>query len=121
MRFNSRFTSVGTHGFMEVFLSVLRSQASLMGKILPPIGQPGDFSFLEVVMTFYVDAWLDRNDPYIDVRHRLTNAVVAHFDQQQLQQCLDEGDISLQDLLDTAPESQQEVIRTLLLCRVKAA
>lgn len=69
------------------------------------------------VMTFYINAWLDRADPFISLHNRHTDEVVARFDRHELQACLDQGDFCLQELCDPCQRAQQELVKCLLLAQ----
>ena len=66
-------------------------------------------------MTFYVNAWLDRMNPFVSVHDKHTGELIIRFDKVELQECLEQGDFCLSDLCDTTQQGQQELIKTLLL------
>lgn len=66
-------------------------------------------------MTFYVNAWLNRPQPFVSLHHKITGEVVAYFDQNSVQACLDQGDFCLQDLCSNEPQAQQDLVKCLLL------
>lgn len=68
-------------------------------------------------MTFYINAWLDRADPFISLRNKLTGEEVTRFEKAELQECLDQGDFCLHELCSVNPLVQQELVKCLLLTR----
>ena len=66
-------------------------------------------------MTFYVNAWLNRPEPFVSLHNKLTGEVVAYFDKTSLQVCLEQGDFCIQDLCSAKPQAQQELVKCLLL------
>ncbi|QQZ27865.1 MAG: hypothetical protein L3K52_09190 [Candidatus Thiothrix sulfatifontis] len=68
-------------------------------------------------MTFYVNAWLDRVDPFISLHNRQTGEQVARFDKHELQQCLEQGDFCLNELCNPSQQVQHELVKCLLLVR----
>lgn len=68
-------------------------------------------------MTFYINAWLDRVDPFISLHNRHTGEVVARLDKDQLQECLEQGDFCLNELCNPCQRVQQELVKCLLLAQ----
>lgn len=68
-------------------------------------------------MTFYVNAWLDRVDPFVSLHNRHTGEQVVRFDKDELQECLEQGDFCLSELCDPCQQVQQELVKCLLLER----
>ena len=66
-------------------------------------------------MTFYVNAWLDRVDPFVSLHNRNTGEQVVRFDKDELQECLEQGDFCLNELCDPCQQVQQELVKCLLL------
>ncbi len=66
-------------------------------------------------MTFYVNAWLDRVDPFVSIHDKQTGELIVKFDKVELQECLEQGDFCLSELCDTTQHGQQELIKALLL------
>ncbi|HMT93291.1 hypothetical protein [uncultured Thiothrix sp.] len=66
-------------------------------------------------MTFSINAWLDRVDPFIELRNNKTGEIMAQFSGEQLQRCLEQGDVCLTELCRADPSTQQELVRCLLL------
>ncbi len=66
-------------------------------------------------MTFYVNAWLDRVDPFVSIHDKQTGELIVKFDKVELQECLEQGDFCLSELCDTTQRGQQELIKALLL------
>jgi hypothetical protein len=68
-------------------------------------------------MTFYVNAWLDRVDPFISLHNSQTGEQVARFEKAELQECLEQGDFCLNELCNPCQRVQQELVKCLLLAR----
>lgn len=68
-------------------------------------------------MTFYVDAWLDHPQPYVQVKNKYNQKVVADFSSDELSQAVEQGDICLSDFCNPCLEAQSELIKSLLLLR----
>ena len=68
-------------------------------------------------MAFYIDAWLDRPNPYVQVVNKSNSQVVAKFSQSELNQAVERGDICLGEFYDSHPHTQQELVKHLLLIR----
>lgn len=63
-------------------------------------------------MTYQIDAWLERTNPYLKVLNRKTGKPVLHWQGEQLRQKLDDGTLAVEDL--SAPISQ-ELVKDLFL------
>ena len=63
-------------------------------------------------MTYLIDAWLERETPYLRVIHRTTGKSVLTWQGQRLQEKLQAGDICVEDL---AQPPSQELIKELFL------
>ena len=68
-------------------------------------------------MTFYVDAWLDRSEPYVQVKNKQSRKVVADFTSDELKSAIENGDICLSDFFDSSVSVQLELVKSLLLLR----
>lgn len=68
-------------------------------------------------MSFYIDAWLDRPNPYVQVINKLNSEVIARFSKTELNQAVERGDFCLCDFYDSQPHNQQELVKHLLLIR----
>ncbi|TXH69208.1 MAG: hypothetical protein E6Q83_10675 [Thiothrix sp.] len=68
-------------------------------------------------MSFSINAWLDRIDPFIELRNSKTGELMAQFAGEQLKRCLEQGDICVAELSRADPATQQELVRCLLLAR----
>lgn len=66
-------------------------------------------------MTFSINAWLDRADPFVELRNTKTGERMALFTGELLTRCLEQGDICLRELSQTDQSTQQELVRYLLL------
>lgn len=66
-------------------------------------------------MTFLINAWLDRIDPFIELRNSKTGEMMAQFAGEQLKRCLEQGDVCLTELCRADQSTQQELVRCLLL------
>lgn len=68
-------------------------------------------------MTFYIDAWLDRPEPYVQVKNKNNQKVVAKFAGDELARALEHGDICVSDFCDASAENQLDLVKSLLLLR----
>lgn len=68
-------------------------------------------------MTFYIDAWLDRPHPYVQVKNKQDSKVIADFSSDDLNRAIEQGDICLCDFFDASLETQLELVKSLLLLR----
>lgn len=68
-------------------------------------------------MMLYIDAWLDRSDPYIRIIDRDSGDVITQFEGDEVKECLERGDICLQELCCSTPRAQHELVKHLLLTR----
>lgn len=66
-------------------------------------------------MSFSINAWLDRVNPFIELRNTHTGEVMAQFTGEKLARCLEQGDVCLHDLSSADSATQQELVRCLLL------
>lgn len=68
-------------------------------------------------MSFYINAWLDRSDPFVSLHDRQTGEAVTTFTKDELQSCLEQGDFTVSELCNPCQRVQQELVKTLLLSR----
>ena len=66
-------------------------------------------------MSFSINAWLDRVNPFIELRNTHTGEVMAQFAGERLERCLEQGDVCLQELSKADSATQHELVRCLLL------
>lgn len=66
-------------------------------------------------MTYLIDAWLDRPQPYLRILHRETGEVCALLEQDALEELRDQGELDLHELSSTEPQVLKELIRNLFL------
>ncbi|HID82227.1 MAG TPA: hypothetical protein EYH06_00375 [Chromatiales bacterium] len=66
-------------------------------------------------MTFQIDAWLERPDPQMRVIDTATGVVVAEFNQTEIQQLCEWGEICPQDFCSRCAETQEALVKQLLL------
>jgi hypothetical protein len=72
-------------------------------------------------MTYLIDAWLDRPQPYLHILDRQTGAVCARFDASDLEELLEQGELDPAVLNSSEPAVLKELIRTLFLyCYARA-
>ncbi len=65
-------------------------------------------------MTYQIDAWLERSDPYLRIIDRQSGVVVMEWRNQRLKVLLEQGDITRQELEDKST-NQQALVRDLFL------
>ncbi len=54
-------------------------------------------------MTYLIDAWLDRPEPYVRILDRATGAVCAQLEGEALEELCAQGDLTIQELSTTEP------------------
>jgi hypothetical protein len=54
-------------------------------------------------MTYLIDAWLDRPQPYLRIVNRRTGEVCALLDKEALNELRDQGDLDLHELNSREP------------------
>lgn len=65
-------------------------------------------------MTYQIDAWLERQDPYLRVTDKVTGVPVIDWNSQRLKSLLDRGAICTEDFYNTE-KNQQELVKDLFL------
>ncbi|MDF2182157.1 hypothetical protein [Neptuniibacter sp. CAU 1671] len=65
-------------------------------------------------MTYQIDAWLERSDPYLRIIDCQSGVVVMEWRNQRLKGLLEQGDITRQELEDKST-NQQALVRDLFL------
>lgn len=68
-------------------------------------------------MTYMIDAWLERSNPFLRIVECATGQTCARIDASELQAMRDQGDLNLEDLLSNEPHKLKEVIRRLFLAQ----
>ncbi|WP_286237335.1 PA4570 family protein [Neptuniibacter halophilus] len=63
-------------------------------------------------MTYLIDAWLERQNPYLRIIHRPTGVPVVNWQGETLHKKLQNGAICVEDL---AQPPSQELVRELFL------
>lgn len=72
-------------------------------------------------MTYLIDAWLDRPQPYLRILHRETGEVCAVLEKEALDELRNQGDLDLHELNSNEPLVLKEVVRSLFLfCYARA-
>ncbi|WP_417788097.1 hypothetical protein [Stutzerimonas xanthomarina] len=66
-------------------------------------------------MTYLIDAWLDRPQPYLRILDRSTGAVCISLEGDALDELRDQGDLDLQELSTSEPYVLKEQVRSLFL------
>lgn len=64
-------------------------------------------------MTFFINAWLERENPILELRESTTNRMVYHLEGEPLNELLNSGELSTNDL--SSCKCTHSVIRDLLL------
>ncbi|HAW37948.1 MAG TPA: hypothetical protein DC052_12700, partial [Pseudomonas sp.] len=54
-------------------------------------------------MTYLIDAWLDRPQPYLRILDRNTGAVCVSLEGEALEELREQGDLDLQELSTNEP------------------
>lgn len=72
-------------------------------------------------MTYMIDAWLDRPQPYLRILNRATGEVCAVLEEEALDELRDQGDLDLHELNSSEPLVLKELVRNLFLyCYARA-
>ncbi|MDP3816768.1 hypothetical protein [Pseudomonas sp.] len=72
-------------------------------------------------MTYLIDAWLDRPQPYLRILNRATGEVCAVLEEDALDELRDQGDLDLHELNSNEPLVLKELVRNLFLyCYARA-
>lgn len=72
-------------------------------------------------MTYLIDAWLDRPQPYLRILDRETGQVCAVLEEEALDELRDQGDLDVSSLSSSEPGIQKEMVRNLFLfCYARA-
>jgi hypothetical protein len=72
-------------------------------------------------MTYLIDAWLDRPQPYLRILDRETGKVCAVLEEEALVELRDQGDLDVSSLSSSKPCVQKEMVRSLFLfCYARA-
>jgi hypothetical protein len=72
-------------------------------------------------MTYLIDAWLDRPQPYLRILNRETGEVCALLENEALQELRDQGELDMHNLESCEPPVLKELVRTLFLfCYARA-
>ena len=66
-------------------------------------------------MTYLIDAWLDRPQPYLRILHRDTGKVCVLLEQQALDELRELGELDLASLNSSEPLVLKELLRNLFL------
>ncbi|WP_205340968.1 hypothetical protein [Denitrificimonas caeni] len=73
-------------------------------------------------MTYFIDAWLDRPQPYLRIINRLTGNVCVQIDGEELEALREQGALDIHDLNSPEPLLIKEQVRHLfLMCYAQAA
>ena len=67
-------------------------------------------------MTYLIDAWLDRPQPYLRILNRETGTVCVTLEEQALEELRELGDLDLASLSSSEPLVIKELLRILFLC-----
>ena len=72
-------------------------------------------------MTYLIDAWLDRPQPYLRILNRNTGEVCARLNEDALNELREQGDLDLHELNSSEPLVLKEWVRNLFLyCYARA-
>lgn len=64
-------------------------------------------------MDFTIDAWLERRDPCIVVRHGVTQSPLLEWDHAMVKRLFASGEVAPEDFLDLAARDVTEMVLTL--------
>lgn len=68
-------------------------------------------------MSFYINAWLDRADPFVSVCDRNNKQEIIRFEKQELSTLLNSGELCMSDFCSSDSHAQQVLVKDLLLMR----
>ncbi|SDH66736.1 PA4570 family protein [Pseudomonas panipatensis] len=72
-------------------------------------------------MTYLIDAWLDRPQPYLRILNRDTGEVCALLKDDALDELREQGGLDLHELGTNEPQVLKELVRSLFLfCYARA-
>jgi hypothetical protein len=72
-------------------------------------------------MTYLIDAWLDRPQPYLRILNRNTGETCVLLKEDALDELRDQGELDLHDLNSSEPVVLKELVRNLFLyCYARA-
>lgn len=72
-------------------------------------------------MTYLIDAWLDRPQPYLRILNRQTGEVCAVLEEEALEELREQGDLDIDGLASSEPVVLKELVRNLFLfCYARA-
>lgn len=72
-------------------------------------------------MTYFIDAWLDRPQPYLRIINRLTGYVCVQIEGEKLEELREQGALDINDLNSPEPLLIKEQVRNLfLMCYAQA-
>ncbi len=72
-------------------------------------------------MTYLIDAWLDRPQPYLRILNRNTGEVCAVFNEDALDELRNQGELDMHELNSSEPLVLKELVRNLFLyCYARA-
>ncbi|CAE6944307.1 MULTISPECIES: hypothetical protein [Pseudomonas] len=66
-------------------------------------------------MTYLIDAWLDRPQPYVRILERDTGKVCASLEDEALEAFREQGGLDLHELSSNEPVVIKELVRNLFL------
>lgn len=66
-------------------------------------------------MTYLIDAWLDRPQPYLRILHRETGKVCLQLEEGALNELRELGDLDMAGLNSSEPLVLKELLRNLFL------
>lgn len=73
-------------------------------------------------MTYFIDAWLDRPQPYLRIINRLTGNVCVQIEGENLEALREQGVLDSNELSNSEPLAIKEQIRHLfLICHAQAS
>lgn len=72
-------------------------------------------------MTYFIDAWLDRPQPYLRIINRITGNICVQIEGKQLEELREQGELDMNDLSSPEPWRLKEQVRQLfLMCHAQA-
>ncbi len=70
-----------------------------------------------LIMTIYINAWIDNSHPHISLTNRNTGETLAYFTPSEVEKLLTDGDITVEELRSNDTAIQQDLVKELFLIK----
>ncbi len=65
-------------------------------------------------MNIYINAWLDCSHPFISIHDKFDDDLLAYFNAEDIRQLIENGEVFIDDLQSTDPDTQIKVATDLI-------